>query len=1167
VAGAPDAGLDEDDIQGFRRTEDGMRPVLSGAARLRLARENFEIDRDPRRVMAGTERVPVGLTEEDFEFELVGGEVRAGLTDEARAELRRRETNAPRREDPAADFDPPVSSVGGLGDAIGEFAGDVREEGFSTVERGGAASEVARDTAALGLSVGFDNPNEAWANPGIDVEERVGEFDLTSPSITRVGFGTRGTAPVEFSRDDPGSIDPGVASTIDTSTGGVLSGEQRESTGENVQQRRRFIEGGAAGVGEFVGELTGSATAESTVKGVGEGTADIAAAPGEALLAADTAARVGDDTPEAIKQEGFASTFLSGTAIAGGGLQTGIDYARDNPARAGARLGTGAVVGTAVVRGAGGARQRVANFRLKHRADATVDLEDLTTQRAIETGELPRFETSTGAPTRQAVGEVRRRARDQPAALQEAGRMSLSDAARFEAGRRVNRGIDRVGAATGGRAAAAGRRGLREAGRRVEGASIRAQQAIGRTRGRLESIGGGISGRAQAGIVRVGASSRAVAGRARGGVERVGQRANAVGGRAAEPVRAAGARVQTAADATGGAFAAGVAGGRQQFRQLDRAAFQAGERTGRAFGRLDQRAFEFGRGLGRRTSAVEDATVGRVDRAAFEAGERAGEGILATQQTIGRTRGRLTELGARVDDVTLGRFEQPAYRTGERVGERLAALDDAAFQAGRRVGEGSTRLEAATVGRLDDAAFAAGERFGGRLAEVDATAFDAGVRVGEAIPSTSDVPGGARLAALDDATLGRVDDAAFAVGEDAGAFVARTEQRADRGAIGESVLLRSESERLPQDLEATRGEYELPGLFAAPELSPLRLEQGQSRSLPRPRLPRPADFSPTRQRTSAFPGDRIEGMPAYAAESGRITRGGDPMPDPEAAGTRFLENQADEGTAYVRATGDRTSELEAIYPPGSTFQRQTELAIDLPEGGVASLDVYRRGRSPDADADDAATARGRQPGDADAEPVSGYEIAVRERRGTRTRPEGDPVTPPVPSATSTAGSAGAETSPLSDLTATSPTTSPAVSVGASSIMGESFGASSSPDTSASARPGGASAGGSGGSYDPSTPSTPRSYGFEEAGGGGGGGSGGGGGGGFVPPEFETTPVPDAEFEDTERGRNPFYGGRRDPEFTDFLNPLSGELLETERETVPTELDEPVFVGFDAPDPR
>jgi len=67
-----------------------------------------------------------------------------------------------------------------------------------------------------------------------------------------------------------------------------------------------------------------------------------------------------------------------------------------------------------------------------------------------------------------------------------------------------------------------------------------------------------------------------------------------------------------------------------------------------------------------------------------------------------------------------------------------------------------------------------------------------------------------------------------------------------------------------------------------------------------------------------------------------------------------------------------------------------------------------------------------------------------------------------------------------------------------------------------------------------------------------------------PPTLETTRVPDAEFEDDDRGRIPLYGGRRDPEFTDFLNPLSGELLETERESVPTELDEPAFLGFDTP---
>jgi hypothetical protein len=87
VAGndAPLAGLDAGEDVRFEAAEDGVKRELSEEAKLERARENFEIERDPRRVMAGTERIPVGVEESDFRFQIEDGDVSVEPTDEALA--------------------------------------------------------------------------------------------------------------------------------------------------------------------------------------------------------------------------------------------------------------------------------------------------------------------------------------------------------------------------------------------------------------------------------------------------------------------------------------------------------------------------------------------------------------------------------------------------------------------------------------------------------------------------------------------------------------------------------------------------------------------------------------------------------------------------------------------------------------------------------------------------------------------------------------------------------------------------------------------------------------------------------------------------------------------------------------------------------------------------
>jgi hypothetical protein len=87
-------------------------------------------------------------------------------------------------------------------------------------------------------------------------------------------------------------------------------------------------------------------------------------------------------------------------------------------------------------------------------------------------------------------------------------------------------------------------------------------------------------------------------------------------------------------------------------------------------------------------------------------------------------------------------------------------------------------------------------------------------------------------------------------------------------------------------------------------------------------------------------------------------------PDPTTTGYEFLTEQADPGTAYVRPRNQRTSELEAIFPPESPFEKTGTIGvrvgrkqipgtdIDVPgTGRKVPLDMFRRG---DVDTSDVA---------------------------------------------------------------------------------------------------------------------------------------------------------------------------------------------------------------------
>jgi hypothetical protein len=144
---------------------------------------------------------------------------------------------------------------------------------------------------------------------------------------------------------------------------------------------------------------------------------------------------------------------------------------------------------------------------------------------------------------------------------------------------------------------------------------------------------------------------------------------------------------------------------------------------------------------------------------------------------------------------------------------------------------------------------------------------------------------------------------------------------------------------------------------------------------------------------TVFPGDEIAGMPPRVAGSGRIfPDDGDPYPDPETPGARFLEGEAEHGVAYVRAAGDRTEELEVIFPPGSLFREIEDFRLRVGDRSVKGR-VFERVDPEDVvdDADEAVGRAGARSGDEPVGVSSLDEAAAGTRRADADAGDGDRI--------------------------------------------------------------------------------------------------------------------------------------------------------------------------------
>lgn len=343
-----------------------------------------------------------------------------------------------------------------------------------------------------------------------------------------------------------------------------------------------------------------------------------------------------------------------------------------------------------------------------------------------------------------------------------------------------------------------------------------------------------------------------------------------------------------------------------------------------------------------------------------------------------------------LEDVDLTDAPDPF---GLGVPEESAAAEERAATgaAARQAAETVTGVASESPGLLVGGAVA-GSIFGlgaGRLLDAPRTAVRS-ARVRRAADDTVDFDDLASPS-RGDSDLPKFDTPTDAPTSEAVSEVSRrarqTDEAAPPGDAGGALFHTTEAD-IADDLTVEEGGSELPGIFTSPDPSPLGLAEGPdagSTSL-RPRLPRP--FSTDSDQIVTLPGDDVRGMPSTAQGAGYAVRGpdgelvetgltrgqarslaedvgGQRAPDPTTDGYGFLTEQADPEAAFVRPTGSRTTELEAIFPPGGEFTETGLIGVNMPSGRTIPMRQFEP-----ADAGDTALGATDELVDADSLPSS-----------------------------------------------------------------------------------------------------------------------------------------------------------------------------------------------------
>ncbi|MBP1987242.1 hypothetical protein [Halolamina salifodinae] len=253
----------------------------------------------------------------------------------------------------------------------------------------------------------FQNPEE------IGLPDQ-GSIDVSGPSVGgRSGNG--------------GKLDRDV--TDDLTSGKGLIPEKSEGADDSffrtseaelqkrVEKRREALSPLAEGAGDVVTDVTGSDKAGNIAEGAANAPVGLASQGGAGLLlAADTATEVAGNTPGAVREYGAGEVAYAGAEVGGRVTEAILNQAQNNPYKTTGELVGGFATGAAGFKAIekAGDVGRQASLSTKD----TVKFEDITSDRAAETGELPGFD-DPGASTSKAVEEVREKAADNPDAVTE----------------------------------------------------------------------------------------------------------------------------------------------------------------------------------------------------------------------------------------------------------------------------------------------------------------------------------------------------------------------------------------------------------------------------------------------------------------------------------------------------------------------------------------------------------------------------------------------------------------------------------------------------------------------------------------------------------------------------------------------------------------------------
>jgi hypothetical protein len=272
----------------------------------------------------------------------------------------------PRTRGTRADSEFPVSEAA---DRLGQ-----------SVQRGGAASEAARDTVDTAIDVAVQGraATRAARAAGLGGDRaRRDRVAISGPATNLPGPNSSEV----FESGRAGDVNREVAETL-ASGEGVLSDEQRADLREDINARQRGLDFSDQAA-DIAADLGGGETAQTVAEVAGRTPAAGATATAQITLAADSAAAAARKVPEAVREAGAAETTETVANVAGGATVSVIKSAEQNPVRFSATVARDVALGTAAGKAAGSGGRFVSD-RVRTAGAEELELEDTTPEGVVE---------------------------------------------------------------------------------------------------------------------------------------------------------------------------------------------------------------------------------------------------------------------------------------------------------------------------------------------------------------------------------------------------------------------------------------------------------------------------------------------------------------------------------------------------------------------------------------------------------------------------------------------------------------------------------------------------------------------------------------------------------------------------------------------------------------